>query len=93
MSKNNKIIKINKKSLISNIIIEIRANHIKDLIESILIEKQNIIPIEWIDEKIRIDCIQKKKDYIINDEIRKEFLISLFMKECKKDTAKIISEL
>ena len=93
MSKNNKIIKLNTKSLTSNIIIEFRDKHIKDLIELILSKKQNIIPIEWINEKIRIECIQKKTDYIINDEIRKQFLINIFMKECKKDTAKIISEL
>ena len=92
MSKN-KCNRLNINSLKSNIIIGFRDKHITDLVDLVLTENYSIIPLEWLDEKIRLECIINHKDYIINEEIRKQFLINIFMKECKKDTAKLISEL
>ena len=89
-----KISRINDKSLEQSILIILRDNYIDNFIEEILKPSCNIVPLEYINETIRLEYLQKKKDnIIINEKMKIDFLSKIFKKECKKNTAKIISEI
>jgi hypothetical protein len=89
--------KINKKTLKGNLLIETRNTYIELVSKEFLINK--IIPIEYIDNKINLDNINKlilDKDYIvseINDTHRLKFINDLLNKECIKGTARVISDM
>ena len=89
--------KINKKTLKGNLLIETRNIYIELLSKDFLINK--IIPIEYIDNKINLDNINKlilDKNYIIkeiNDTNRLIFINNLLSKECVKGTAKLITDM
>ena len=88
-----KINNLNKNSLKGYLLIEIRNKHVIELAKIMLDPEYNIIPLEYIDEKIRIDCIRKNIECNINYDNRLEILTNIFLKECTKETSKIISEL
>jgi len=85
--------KLNDKSLKGYLLINIREKHIKDIAKQMLNSEYNIIPLEYIDDKIRLDCIQKQTICNINNESRLIYLTNILMKECVKGTSKIISEI
>jgi hypothetical protein len=85
--------RLNEKSLQGNILIEIRNKHIESIVKKILNPEYNIIPLEYIDEKIRLECIKKKIEFIPNNDSRIIYLNNLLLKECSKGTSKIISEM
>ena len=84
--------KLNEKSLKGYILINDRDTYIKSIVKTLLKPNYNIIPLEYIDEKIRIDCIRKNIECNINYDNRLEILTNIFLKECTKETSKIISE-
>ena len=86
-------IKLNEKSLKGYILINIREKHVKDLVKKMLDPEYNIIPLEYIDDNIRLESIQKNIECIINNESRIVYLTNILMKECSKGTAKIISDM
>ena len=87
--------KINKNSLKGEILIESRNTYIELLSKDFLINR--IIPIEYIDNKINLNNINKSKidkDYIIheiNDIQRLHFIHDLLIKECIRGTSKLIT--
>ncbi len=89
--------KINKKTLKGSLLIESRNTYIELVSKEFLIHK--IIPIEYIDNKLNLDTINKlilDKNYIIqdiNDTHRLKFINELLSKECIKGTARIISDM
>lgn len=89
--------KINKKTLKGNLLIESRNTYIELVSKEFLVQK--IIPIEYIDNKINLDTINKlilDKNYIIpeiTDTHRLKFINDLLSKECIKGTARIISDM
>ena len=84
---------LNEKSLKGYLLINIREKHIIELAKNMLNPEYNIIPLEYIDEKIRLESIQKKIEYVNNTESRIKYLSNILMKECSKGTSKIISEM
>ena len=90
---NKQINRLNEKSLQGNILIEIRNKHVESIVKKICNPEYNIIPLEYIDEKIRLESIQKKIEYVNNTESRIKYLSNILMKECSKGTSKIISEM
>jgi hypothetical protein len=90
---NKQINKLNEKSLKGNLLIEIRNKHVETIVKTMLDPKYNIIPLEYIDEKIRLESIQKQIEYVNNNESRITYLSNILMKECSKGTSKIISEI
>ena len=90
---NKQINRLNEKSLQGNILIEIRNKHVESIVKKIFNPEYNIIPLEYIDEKIRLESIQKQIEYINNNESRIKYLTNILMKECSKGTSKIISEM
>jgi len=90
---NKQINRLNEKSLQGNILIEIRNKHVESIVKKIFNPEYNIIPLEYIDEKIRLESIQKKIEYVNNNESRIKYLSNILMKECSKGTSKIISEM
>jgi hypothetical protein len=87
--------RINDKTLEQSILIILRDNYIDNFIEELLKPNCRIIPIEYINENIRLEFLKNKMDtnIIINDKIKQQFLSKMFKKECKKSTAKMISEI
>lgn len=83
--------RFNTKSLNCAILIEIRNLQVKKISEKLL--KLNIIPLEYIDEEIRLQCIINKIPFNINYDSRLEYLNNILLKECKKGTSKLISDL
>ena len=89
--------KINNKILKGELLIVSRNTYIELLSKEFLINK--IIPIEYIDNKINLDNINKlilDKNYIIkeiNDTNRLIFINNLLSKECVKGTAKLITDM
>lgn len=83
--------KITNKSIKGLILINKRDEHsmltIKELLDN------NIISLEIIDKHVRIECLNKGIEPIINYENRLKYLQSIFLPECKKGTAKVISKL
>ena len=90
---NKQINRLNEKSLKGNLLIEIRNKHVETIVKTMLDPKYNIIPLEYIDEKIRLESIQKQIEYVNNNESRITYLSNILMKECSKGTSKIISEM
>ena len=90
---NKQINRLNEKSLQGNILIEIRNKHVESIVKKIFNPEYNIIPLEYIDEKIRLESIQKQIEYVNNNESRIKYLTNILMKECSKGTSKIISEM
>lgn len=90
---NKQINRLNEKSLKGNLLIEIRNKHVETIVKTMLDPKYNIIPLEYIDEKIRLESIQKQIEYVNNNESRITYLSNILMKECSKGTSKIISEI
>ena len=85
--------KLNEKSLKGYILINIREKHVKYLVKKMLDPEYNIIPLEYIDDNIRLESIQKNIECIINDESRILYLTNILLKECSKGTSKIISDM
>jgi len=85
--------RLNEKSLKGTLLINIREKHIKEISKQMLNPEYNIIPLEYIDEKIRLDSIKKNIEYIPNNESRLVYLTNILLKECVKGTSKIISEM
>ena len=50
--------KLNEKSLKGYLLINIRDNYIKQIAKQMLDPKYNIIPLEYIDEKLRLEFIK-----------------------------------
>jgi hypothetical protein len=90
-----KITRLNDKTLEQSILIILRDNYINNFIEEILKPECKIIPIQYINENIRLEFLKNKieKNIIIDDKMKQQFLSKIFKKECKKSTAKIISEI
>lgn len=85
--------KINHNSIKGLILINIRDEHIKKI--SLRLLELNMIPLEYIKDKIRLDNISKNNNNtldISNDNIS-EYLINILSKECIKHTAKYISDM
>ena len=76
--------RFNNNSLKCTLLIEIRNLQVKKISEMILNPDYNIIPLEYIDEEIRLQCIKNKIPIIINYESRLEYLNNVLLKECKK---------
>ncbi len=85
--------KTNKQSLLGEILIGSRTQYIKTLAKNILLSEKLIIPLEYIDEKLRLNSIREDKPLIINYDTRLEFLIDILDTEATKGTAKLISEI
>ena len=83
--------KLNKNSLKGELLINIRDLHITKLSKELL--ELKIFPIEYIDLQITLEYLQNKKQLIINDNIRLEFINKLLFKECIKNTSKLIIDL
>ena len=90
---NKQINRLNEKSLQGNILIEIRNKHVETIVNKILNPEYNIISLEYIDEKIRLEYIKNQIEYIPNHDSRIKYLTNLFMKECSKGTSKLISDM
>jgi DNA polymerase II large subunit len=90
---NKQINRLNEKSLQGNILIEIRNKHVESIVNKILNPEYNIIPLEYIDEKIRLKYIKNQIEFIPNHESRITYLTDLLIKECSKGTSKLISEM
>ena len=85
--------RLNENSLKGCLLINIREKHIKEIAYKMLSLDYNIIPLEYIDDKIKIDCLKKEIEFIPNDESRLLYLTNVLMKECSKGTSKIISDM
>ena len=85
--------RLNENSLKGCLLINIREKHIKEIANKMLSLDYNIIPLEYIDDKIKIDCLKKEIEFIPNDESRLLYLTNVLMKECSKGTSKIISDM
>ena len=88
--------KLNEKSLKGNLLILYRDNYIKTITKYMMSPEYNIVPLEYIDEKLRLDFIKNNIEYDINtnnNNKRLEFLTNILLKECSKGTSKIISDL
>ena len=84
--------KINKNSLKGEIFINSRKDYIHLISKDFLENK--IIPIEYIDNKIHLNNINKgNKNIIIDDILRLKFIIELLNKECVKGTSRLISDM
>jgi len=90
--------KINKNSLKGEILINSRKDYIHLISKDFLENK--IIPIEYIDNKIHLNNINKgnkgnkgNKNIIIDDILRLKFIIELLNKECIKGTSRLISDI
>ncbi len=84
--------KINKNSLKGEILINSRKEYI-NLISKDFLENK-IIPIEYIDNKIHLNNINKgNKNIIIDDILRLKFIVDLLNKECVKGTSRLISDM
>ena len=90
-----KITRLNDKTLEQSILIILRDNYINNFIKEILKPECKLIPIEYINENIRLEILKNKieKNIIIDYKMKTQFLSKIFKKECKKSTAKIISEI
>ena len=86
--------KLNEKSLKGNLLILYRDNYIKTIAKQMMSPEYNIIPVEYIDEKLRLEFIKNniESDIDTNNK-RLEFLTNILLKECSKGTSKIISDL
>ena len=84
---------LNEKSLKGYLLINIREKHIIELAKTMLNPEYNIIPLEYLDERIRLDCIKAKTEYVNDNESRLIYLTTILMKECVKGTSKIISDM
>jgi len=85
--------RLNENSLKGCLLINIREKHIKEIANKMLNLDYNIIPIEYIDDKIKIDCLKKEIEFVSNNESRLLYLTNVLMKECSKGTSKIISDM
>ena len=85
--------KLNEKSLKGYILINIREKHIKEIVKQMLSLDYNIIPLEYINDKLKLECIKKQIEFVPNDESRLIYLTNILMKECSKGTSKIISDI
>ena len=99
-----KYTKINKNSLKGFILIQIREQYVIQLAKLLLDTTdttdttdtkhiKNIVPLEYIDKNIRLQCIIQNKPIIINYDKRLEYLTNILSKECAKGTASIISNM
>lgn len=88
-----KYTKINKNSLKGEILINSRNTYIELISKDFLDNK--IIPIEYIDNKLHLENINKNKldPFIINDNLRLNFIKELLSKECIKGTAHVIANM
>ena len=90
----NKINRITDKSLEQSILIIIRDTYIDNFIIELLKTECKLIPIEYINENIRLELKQKKiQNTNIDEKMKIDFLTKIFKKECKLNTAKMISEI
>jgi hypothetical protein len=89
----NKYNKLNKKSIKGNLIIYIIEQQIIQISKSLLDSQNCIIPLEYLNEKIRLECIKNNKPILLNDETRLSYLINILRKECKKGTSQIVSSM
>jgi len=85
--------KLNEKSLKGNLLILYRDNYIKTIAKQMMSPEYNIIPLEYIDEKLRLEFIKNNIESDIDIDKRLEFLTNILLKECSKGTSKIISDL
>ena len=87
--------KINKISLKGELLIEARTSYIELLSKDFLINR--IIPIEYIDNQIHLNSINKAINIYdiqeITDTHRLKFINDLLSKECIKSTARLITDL
>ena len=86
--------KLNNKSLKGYFLLNERNEHIKYIAKRLIMQEYNyIIPLEYIDEQIRLDCIIKNIEPIINDKTRIKYVTNLLLKECKIGTSLLISQM
>jgi hypothetical protein len=83
MSKYNKL---TSGSLKGEILIYIRKKHIEQVAKEIL--KNDIISIEYLDSKIKLET-----DKTITDDIRLKYIIDNLSKICNSQTSRLINEL
>jgi hypothetical protein len=91
---NNQYRRTSKASLEGQLLIEIRALHIKAIAREFIIN--NIVPNAYLDNLIKIDALKKgilESSGLYTDEKRIEKLEKLLQKECTKGTAKLINEI
>jgi hypothetical protein len=89
--------KINKNILKGEILIYSRKHYIELISKEFL--NNNIIPTEYIDNKLKLDNINKNKNNVepqpllIDDSLRLKFIIELLSKECIKGTSQLIANM
>lgn len=87
--------KINKNILKGEILIYSRKHYIELISKEFL--NNHIIPTEYIDNKLKLDNINKNKNNVdpllIDDNLRLNFIIELLSKECIKGTSRLIANM
>jgi hypothetical protein len=83
--------KLNEKSFKGEVLLYCRKQHISEIAKRIMDRK--LINYEFIDENIKLEYLNKKKEVIINDEVRLKYINKLLQTECSKYTAKLINQL
>lgn len=83
--------KIKLNSIYGEILINIRKEHVDRISEKLV--NLNIIPIQYIDEKIQLDNIRNKTNILINNQSRIDFIKNILNKECAKSLSKEINNL
>lgn len=83
--------KINKNSFKGEVLLYSRREHVNEIAKRLFDTK--LINNEYIDEQLKIEYLQKKKEYIANDELRFEYINRMLQAECSKMTSRLINEL
>ena len=83
--------KINKKSFKGEVLLYSRREHVNEIAKRLFSSK--LIDNEYIDEQLKMEYLQKKKEYVPNDELRLEYVNRILQTECSKMTARLINEL
>jgi hypothetical protein len=86
-----KYYQLNANSLKGEILVTIRNRHIKLLATQIL--ENEIIPIQYLDDKIKLNFTPHQDNDTITDEIRLKFIYNILRSESNKYTSVLINKM
>jgi hypothetical protein len=86
-----KYYQLNANSLKGEILVTIRNRHIKLLATQIL--ENEIIPIQYLDDKIKLNFTPHQDNDTITDEIRLKFIYNILSSESNKYTSVLINKM
>jgi hypothetical protein len=87
----NKYVKLTASSIKGDILLAIRDQHVTEIARQLL--TKDVIPLNYLDDKIKLDSLRLKKDPVYTYENRLKYLINILKKQCSQGTSTLIAEI